>query len=152
VTHASDRNLDTNLHRAALTDLLSLARQRGSLTMEDLQKTLPVNSMTEQEIAHVLARLDEAGFDVEIDPTLLLPDNQPAAKGAASLVKRDETKVSEPMPGERQQQTSLPASGGTPVLKSHTARHSNSTASAPMLPWILAFAIVVLAAFAAFAF
>lgn len=152
MTRASHTNLDMDLYEAALADLLGLARRRGNLTMEDLQKAFPVNSMTEEEIARVLVRLDEAGFDVKIDSTLLLPDNETATKGAAPLAKRGETEVSKPMPGGRRQQASLPASAGTPILKSHTAPHSNSIASAPMLPWILAFAIVVFAAFAAFAF
>jgi hypothetical protein len=108
--------------------------------------------MTVEDLSHVLARLDQAGIDVEIDPTLLLPDNKTAANGAAPVAKHDETGVPEPMPERRQQQTSIPASADAPILKNHTAPHSNSVASAPMLPWILAFAIVVLAAFAAFAF
>jgi hypothetical protein len=152
VTRASDANLDTNLYEAALSDLKSLARGRGSLTMEDLQKALPVDRMTEQEMAHVLARLDEAGFDVEIDPTLLRPGNETPAKDAPSPVKRGETEVYEPMPGGRQQPTSIAASTRTPVLENHTAPNADPAASAPMLPWILAFAIVVVAAFAAFAY
>lgn len=139
-------------HETALTDLISLARRRGSLSMEDIRRALPVESMTVEDLSHVLARLDQAGFDLEIDPTLLLPDNETAAKRAVPTAKRDETDVPEPMPEGRQQQTSPPPSADAPVLKNHTARHSNSAASAPMLPWILAFAIVVLAVFAAFAF
>ena len=152
MTRAGDANLDTNRYEAALTDLKSLARGRGSLTMEDLQKALPVDRMTEQEMAHVLARLDEAGFDVEIDPTLLRPGNETPAKDAPSPAKRGETEAYEPMPGGKQQPTSLAAAAGTPVLKSHTAPQSSPAAAAPMLPWILAFAIVVLAVFAAFAY
>ena len=152
MTHASDRNLDTDLFGAALSDLISLARRRGSLTMEDLQKALPVNSMTEQEIAHVLARLDEAGIDVEIDPTLLLPGNVTPATGAPSLAKRGETEAHEPMPGGSQQPASLAASAGTPVPEIHTAPNANPAAAASMLPWIIAFVIVVIAAFAAFAY
>jgi hypothetical protein len=140
-----------DLHEAALTDLISLARRRGSLSMEDLRRALPVDSMTVEELSHVLARLDQAGFDLDIDPTLLSPDHEAVAKTAAPVTQRDEIELSEPMPEGRQPQTSRPASADTPVLKNHTARH-NSAASAPMLPWILAFAIVVLAAFAAFAF
>jgi Sigma-70 factor, region 1.1 len=59
-------------HEAALSDLISLARRRGSLTMEDLRKALPVDSMTVVDLSHALTRLDQAGFDLEIDPTLLL--------------------------------------------------------------------------------
>ena len=152
MTRAGDANLDTNLYEAALTDLMSLARGRGSLTMEDLQNALPVDRMTEQEMAHVLARLDEAGFDVEIDPTLLLPGNETPATDAPSLAKRGETEAYEPMPGGKQQPASIAAPAGTPVGENPMAPQAIPAAAAPMLPWILAFAIVVVAAFAAFAF
>lgn len=138
-------------HEAALTELISLARRRGSLSMEDLRRALPVDSMTIEDLTHILARLDQAGFDLDIDPTLLGPDNEAVAKNSPPVAKRDETEKSEPMPAERQQQTSF-TSAEAPVPKSHTARPSNSAASAPMLPWILAFVIVVLAVFAAFAY
>jgi hypothetical protein len=142
-----------DFQEAALSDLVSLARRSGGLTMEDIRRALPVDSMTEEEIAHVIARLDEAGFDIEVDPILLLPDNQIAVHSVTPAAKRDETtEVSETMPQGRQEQARLPASVDSPVLKSHMPRHSNSVVSAPMLPWILAFAIVVLAVFAAFAF
>jgi hypothetical protein len=136
---------------AALTDLISLARRRGSLSIEDLRRALPVGSMTVEDLSLVLARLDQAGFDLEIDPALLLPHNETAARGATPAAKHDEAEMSEPMPEGRQQQTSLPTSTDAPTLK-NAARPSNAAASAPMLPWILAFVIVVLAVFAAFAF
>lgn len=141
-----------NLSEAALIELISHARQRGGISMEDLRKALPLHSMTIEDISHVLTRLDEAGFDLEIDPTLLLPEDKAAPKDAAPVAKREQTELPETMPEGRRQRTSFPTSADEPILKKHTVRRSDSTASAPMLPWILAFAIVVLAVFAAFAF
>lgn len=139
-------------HEKALTELISLARRRGSLAMEDLRRALPVDSMTIEDLSRVLTRLDQAGFDLDIDPALLGPDNETAAKNAPPVAKRDETEEPEPMPAGRQQQTSFRTSAEAPVPKDHTAQPSNSAALAPMLPWILAFVIVVLVVFAAFAF
>ncbi len=137
---------------AALIELINRARQRGSISMEDLQKALPLDGMTAQDISHVLARLDEAGFDLEIDPDLLLPENKTAPKDATSVTLREQTELPETAPEGREQKASFPTSVNEPILKNHAARRSDSTASALMLPWIVAFAIVVIAVFAAFAF
>jgi hypothetical protein len=145
-------NLDMTSNETALIELIDRARQRGSISMEDLQKALPLDRMTAEDIAHVLARLDEAGFDLEIDPDLLLPASKTAPDGAAPVPNRDETELPEAVPQGRRQEATLPPSANEPTLESPTARRSGSAASAPMLPWVLAFVIVVLAVFAAFAF
>ena len=141
-----------NINEAALIELISLARKRGGISMEDFRKALPIDSMTAEDLAHVLDRLDEAGFDLEIDPALLLPEDKAGPKDAAPVAKREQTGLPETAPEGRRQRTSFPTSVDEPILKSHTARRSASTASASMLPWILAFAIVVIAVFAVFAF
>jgi hypothetical protein len=145
-------NLDMTSNETALIELIDRARQRGSISMEDLQKALPLDRMTAEDIAHVLARLDEAGFDLEIDPDLLLPASKTAPQDAAPVTNRDQTELPEAVPHDRPQQTSLPSSANEPILESPPVRRSDSTAPAPMLPWVLAFVIVVLAVFAAFAF
>lgn len=119
--------------------------------MEDVQRMLPLDSMTIEELSHVVARLDEAGFDLEVDPDLLLPGNDTARKDVLSDTKLEQMELPEPLPEERRQQTSGPASVGAPIRKRNSIRHSSSSYSAPMLPWIAAFAIVVLVVFA-FAF
>ncbi len=136
----------------ALIDLISRARQGGSLTMEDLRQALPVDSMTVEDISQVLARLDQAGFDVEIDPALLSPEDKTAPKDAAPTARREQRGLQETIPEGSRQRTSFPTSVGDPTPKTHTVRRSGSTASAPMLPWIVAFAVVVIAVFAAFGF
>lgn len=141
-----------NLSEAALIELISLARQRGGVSIEDLRKALPIDSMTAEDISHVLARLDEAGFDLEIDPRLLLSEGKTAPKEVAPGAKHEQTELPETVPEGRSQPTSSPASAGGSGIKNKTTRSLEASTSAPMLPWVIAFAIVVIAVFAAFAF
>lgn len=140
-----------NPSEAALDELVSLARQRGGISMEDVRKALPIDSMTVEDIARIVARLDEAGFDLEIDPGLHVTEGQTTSDvtPAAKLDPADLPEIAQQ--AARQRTSSLPSAGG-PIVERHAARRSNSAAWAPALPWVLAFAIVVLAVFAAFAF
>lgn len=137
-----------NPSEAALDELVSLARQRGGISMEDVRKALPIDSMTVEDIARIVARLDEAGFDLEIDPGLRSPEGQTTSYAPAA--KLDPVELPEQQAGR--QRTGPPFSAGEPIMERHAARRSASAAWAPALPWVLAFAIVVLAVFAAFAF
>ena len=141
-----------SVNEATLTELINLARQRGSISMEDLRKALPIDSMTFEDISDVLVRLDEAGFDLEGDPVLLLPEGKTVPKNAVPVAKREQTVLPEIVLERKKHLASLPTSVDDPILKNREVWRSDSTDSAPMLPWILAFAIVVLAVFAAFAF
>ena len=138
-------------HDAALFDLINLARQRGGLTMEDLRKALPLDSMSVEDISLVLTRLDKAGVDLEIDPDLLLPENKTAPQDTAAVRTSEQTESPKTATKSGRQGTGLPTSASEPIQKNHEARRADYVASAPMLPWIVAFAIVVLAAFAIFA-
>lgn len=60
----------------AVESLMEIGRQRGSLDIDDIRRTLPVGAMSIEELADVLARLEEAGISVEIDPALLTPRHQ----------------------------------------------------------------------------
>jgi Sigma-70 factor, region 1.1 len=142
--------MEMNVTEATLNELIALAHQRGGVSMEDLRQALPVDDMTIEEISDVLARLDEAGFDFEIDPVLL---TSRATAVKATISSKCEQKGSPEMTsGVRRQ----PLSPRTPteawVTKKHTTRSSKVPAPATMLPWILAFVIVVLASFAVWAF
>ena len=53
--------------------LIQLGRRRGGLEIDDIRQALPVDTMTIEELADVVARLEEAGISVEIDPALLTP-------------------------------------------------------------------------------
>ncbi|MDQ6734012.1 MAG: RNA polymerase sigma factor region1.1 domain-containing protein [Nitrospirota bacterium] len=55
----------------AVESLMETGRQRGGLEIDDIRRALPVDAMSIEELADVLARLEEAGISVEIDPALL---------------------------------------------------------------------------------
>jgi hypothetical protein len=61
---------------APLDRLIQLGRRRGGLEIDDIRQVLPVDTMTTEELADVLARLEEAGISVEIDRALLTPRRQ----------------------------------------------------------------------------
>jgi hypothetical protein len=52
---------------------MEMGRQRGGLDIDDIRRALPVDAMSIEELADVLARLEEAGIPVEIDSVLLTP-------------------------------------------------------------------------------
>jgi hypothetical protein len=141
-----------SVNEAALIELIDLARRRGGISMEDLREALPIDSMTVEDISHVLARLDEAGFDLDIDPELLSPQKKMVPKDGVPVAKRDQTRLPETAPERAEQQKELSGSSRRVNPENRVKRLSDPTASVPMLPWILAFAIVVFAVFAAFAF
>ena len=57
----------------AVEGLMEVGRQRGGLDIDDIRRALPVDAMSIEELADVLARLEEAGISVEIESTLLTP-------------------------------------------------------------------------------
>ncbi|WP_431854438.1 hypothetical protein [Azospirillum sp.] len=48
-------------------------RQGGRLSVEDLGRALPIDTMSATEVAEVVDRLERAGIDVDVDPTLTRP-------------------------------------------------------------------------------
>lgn len=55
---------------ATFNELLALGRRQGALTTNDLRRALPVESMTPEDIAALVLRLEEADVPVEADPAL----------------------------------------------------------------------------------
>lgn len=53
--------------------LIETGRQQGGLEVNDIRRALPVDTMSAEELAEVLARVEEAGISVEIDSALLTP-------------------------------------------------------------------------------
>ncbi len=48
-------------------------RRGGRLTVEDLGRVLPLDSMSATEVAEAVERLERAGIDVDMDPALTRP-------------------------------------------------------------------------------
>jgi hypothetical protein len=55
----------------ALEYLMRLGRQRGALDIDDIRQVLQVDTMSMEDLADAVARLEDAGVPVEIDPALL---------------------------------------------------------------------------------
>jgi hypothetical protein len=55
----------------AVDQLMQLGRRRGGLQIDDIRQVLPVDTMTIEELADVVARLEDAG--IEIDAGMLTP-------------------------------------------------------------------------------
>jgi Sigma-70 factor, region 1.1 len=60
----------------AVDHLMQLGRRRGGLHIDDIRQVLPVDTMTIEELADVLARLEEAGIAFEIDAGMLTPHHR----------------------------------------------------------------------------
>jgi hypothetical protein len=63
----------------AVDRLMQLGRRRGGLEIDDIRHALPIDTMTIEELADVVARLEEAGISVEIDAGLLTPHHRKTA-------------------------------------------------------------------------
>ena len=60
----------------AVDHLMQLGRRRGGLHIDHIRQVLPVDTMTIEELADVLARLEEAGIAFEIDAGMLTPHHR----------------------------------------------------------------------------
>lgn len=67
------------LDRNTLDRLITLGRRQGQLTTEDLRATLPVESMSAEEIALIVVHLEESGIAVELEDSLLTSGPRSAA-------------------------------------------------------------------------
>lgn len=66
------------LDSTTLDRLISRGRERGYLTTEDLRTSLPVESMSAEDIALIVVHLEETGVSVELEDSLLSHDPKPA--------------------------------------------------------------------------
>jgi hypothetical protein len=65
------------LDRNTLDRLITLGRRQGQLTTEDLRASLPIESMSAEEIALIVVHLEESGVAVELEESLLSPGSAP---------------------------------------------------------------------------
>jgi hypothetical protein len=63
--------MHSGINRATLDRLVALGRSRGMLTVQDLKDHLPVEDLSADTIALVVAHLEDAGIAVELDDNLL---------------------------------------------------------------------------------
>ena len=54
----------------AFRRLVEMGREKGSVTLDQVSAVLPVNSMSQRELAETLDRLEQSGVSVEVDEEL----------------------------------------------------------------------------------
>lgn len=100
--------------------LLELGREQGRLTAHDLQRVLPIGRMSMDELSEVLARLEDAGIPVEIDPALFSRAPRNPALGSlntsTTLRQHTEARVRAPVtPAKADSRSSRPQPPAAPL-------------------------------------
>jgi hypothetical protein len=112
----------------AVETLMEAGRQRGGLDINDIRRALLVDAMSIEELADVLARLEEAGISVEIEPTLLTPRHR-------KMTLRGAKPVTEP-PRHGEQMTVDHGRLAILALSIKAARDNSSRAPGTALPHV----------------
>ena len=82
---------------AGLDRLTEIGRQRGRVTIEDIRTIVPLDALSVTELAQILARLEEAGVTIDIDPQLLASDGKMPLPSAHELPLPENKAASAPM-------------------------------------------------------
>ncbi|HEU6440793.1 MAG TPA: RNA polymerase sigma factor region1.1 domain-containing protein [Microvirga sp.] len=135
------------LDSTTLDRLISLGRERGHLTTEDLRASLPIESMSADDIALIVVHLEETGVPVELEPELLSPDQKPVSmpRHSAEII---------PFPGPRAKSRPAKAQPLQPARSSISEPRDETADLMPPAHWvvagagILAFAVFSLIIFA----
>lgn len=97
------------LDSTILDRLVSLGRERGHLTTEDLRAGLPVETMSADEIARIVAHLEETGVPVELEDGLLSPKEKPVPRRSAEIIPFPRPRADRRRPGAKPLQPARPA-------------------------------------------
>jgi hypothetical protein len=73
-------NDDTTFRR-----LLELGRERGFVTLDQVNAVLPIENMSQRELAEILDRLERSGVSVELDEELTVRPRGGAGDGAGDM-------------------------------------------------------------------
>ncbi|WP_369725675.1 MULTISPECIES: RNA polymerase sigma factor region1.1 domain-containing protein [unclassified Bradyrhizobium] len=63
----------------SLRDLAALGQLRGTLSIDEIRESLPINQMSEEEVGRAIAYLEDKGIEVVVDPGLLTGSARPGA-------------------------------------------------------------------------
>jgi hypothetical protein len=126
---------------AVVDTLTRLAAGRGALSAQELRQMVPVEAMRVEDIAALVAELEDRGVTVEIDPDLLVP-RHPLSRGArAAAAVRPRSEAPPPAPPARPVgETSGSAAASSVPAPARTARPPSPGAVAVA---VLAAAVVV---------
>jgi len=96
----------------AMRTLAPIQQRRGHVTLEEIKRVFPIDSMTPEEIGRTMTELEEAGIEIEVDKDLL---RRRAGWGVADVpqasgIKPNVTEAKGPSGGRTNQ--------GAPLLRS----------------------------------
>lgn len=117
------------LDARALDELVDTARQHGGVSIEDVRRRVPIERMTVEELSHVLARLDEEGLDLEIDPMTILSADGAASEKRTSTLNRDQAEL--PAAGLEEPESGFRTYSGKSSAGSQTVRSSDLPSQPP---------------------
>ncbi len=74
----------------SLAKIVELGRPQGVLSTEDLQNVLPIDRMSDEDLARTIAYLEEEGIEIALDPDLLTvaPRSAPEIRDTEILNQR----------------------------------------------------------------
>jgi hypothetical protein len=117
------------LDSTTLDRLISLGRERGHLTTEDLRASLPIESMSAEDIALIVAHLEETGVPVELEDSLLSSDPRPMPQKSAEII---------PFPGPQSHRKPAKAKPLQPVKPALPEPRQVPTEDTPAAHWVIA--------------
>jgi hypothetical protein len=111
--------------------LTRLADGRSALSAAELRRVVPVETMGVEDLAALLAELEERGITVDIDPALLAPRHpvSPQTGAAAAVRARVETSPPASMATPVAQMSGGAPTSGSAAASSRPARASTATQS-----------------------
>jgi hypothetical protein len=144
------------VNESAISELTAIGRRQGRLRLDDVKRVLPVESMSADELAEAMTRLEEAGIEVDLDPDLLRPRHDAApqptvAAGPSATATPAEPATASPPP--RPAAAAGRSGGHVHVYPAEPAAHgrrgSALSADAIVLGVVVAVCIFLIIAFAA---
>lgn len=63
---------------AGVGKFIEMAKQSGVVSIDDLRRAFPIDTMGGEDIAAIVLRLEDAGVSVEIDPSLFASRHDPS--------------------------------------------------------------------------
>jgi hypothetical protein len=100
--------------------LVALGRSKGSLDFDDIKESMPVETMTTEDLASLVILLEEHGIAIDLDPELLLSNKGPPPLAQKPLFNpAEDTAAFDPSTGLEQ------AAGSVAALP-HEEAHSDA--------------------------
>ncbi len=123
-----------------LDALTRLAGVRGTLSAEELRQLAPVDTMSVEDVAALIAELDARGVTVEIDPALLTPRHPVSAEARAAAPVTPRPRTQAPPAPTRSPTEASGSAGSSPAPT--PARGARRPSQAAVAIAVLAAAVV----------